>query len=165
MCYVVGIDPDSDKIAFAIYKRGVLKRLGQLALLDFYREFQQKKYNGTLFVVEDVCSGKYLYTRHQNAVRAIKHLPKSRQDKILQKMAVDVGRCQQSQIELCRVLYEIGHDVKLIPPKKGNWNTNAAFFKQITGWTSRSNNDTRSAAYFGWLYRNSVDKQKSNAML
>ena len=41
-------------------------------------------------------------------------------------------------------------------PQRGNWANNKAQFERVTGWTKRSNEDTRAAAYFGYLAVNTL---------
>ena len=62
-----------------------------------------------------------------------------------------IGRCQQSQVELMRLIDDRNVNYVLHKPQKGNWAKNKAQFEKVTGWTKRSNEDTRAAAYFGWL--------------
>jgi hypothetical protein len=66
------------------------------------------------------------------------------------KMAQSIGMCKQSQIELERLFESKG--VKVVKHKISKmWKKDKAQFEKVTGWTGRSNEDTRSAAYFGFL--------------
>ena len=70
----------------------------------------------------------------------------------VKKMAWGLGKCAQSEIELRRVLEVMGF--KYVMHKRNSvWkkSKNKKQFELVTGWTGRSNEDTRSAAYFGWL--------------
>ena len=67
------------------------------------------------------------------------------------KISRNVGMNQQAMVELVRVLKAYGQNVMLVPPAKDNWAKETPRFQRITGWTKRSNPDTRSAAYFGFL--------------
>ena len=64
---------------------------------------------------------------------------------------MSIGRCQQSQSELMRFLDEYKIKYVLHKPQKNNWAKNKHQFEKVTGWVGRSNEDTRSAAYFGFL--------------
>jgi hypothetical protein len=61
-----------------------------------------------------------------------------------------LGMCQQSQTEVERLI-DIW-DIKIVKHKISKmWKKDKAQFEKVTGWTGRSNEDTRSAAYFGFL--------------
>ena len=107
----------------------------------------------TDFVIEDVASQSFVYTRNAKASKNA-HA----------KVANSVGRCQQAQIELVRVLEASGFDVYAKKPTRGNWATNKKHFLLVTGWEGHSNQETRSAAFMGWLLMNSPGYiRKSNA--
>ncbi|NKI17420.1 hypothetical protein HCU74_08320 [Spongiibacter sp. KMU-166] len=95
---------------------------------------------GMLFSIEDVMVNTFVYKRNRHASSAAQS-----------KIAMQVGRVQQAQEELVRLLNHYGAKVVLQPPQRGNWAKNKRLFEQATGWTGRSNDDTRSAAFFGWL--------------
>ena len=54
--------------------------------------------------------------------------------------------------ELVLDIEDLGFEYKLHKISK-EWKEGAGIekFKQVTKWTARSNKDTRSAAWFGWL--------------
>ena len=54
-------------------------------------------------------------------------------------------------------LDSLGVPYKLHKPQKGNWAKDKARFEKVTGWKGRSNEDTRSAAYFGFLEINKAN--------
>ena len=70
-----------------------------------------------------------------------------------QSLAVrnSIGRLQQAQIELMRVMDRLEVKYVLHNPQAGNWADNKALFESATGWKGRSNRDNRSGAYFGML--------------
>lgn len=143
---IIGIDPDSEKHGIAIYSDGVLiglKSMNLVSLNLFATDLMETKHrygNELLFVIEDVCANKFVYARNNKGNKAV-----------TSKIAMAIGRCQQSQVELMRVLDHYGIKYKLIKPTKGNWAKDKSRFEMHTGWTGRSNEDTRSAAYFGFL--------------
>lgn len=134
---VIGIDPDAKAHGVAVYEGDKLMRLAQLdawgvtALSD----------NKTTFVIEDVMANKFLYSRYHN-----------KSYRVRLNIAMSVGRCQQAQVELERLLERRGQAVKKIPPTRGNWANDEKAFKRQTGWAGRSNCETRSAAFMGWLH-------------
>lgn len=135
---IIGIDPDTDKHGAAIYFDGKLVELDTLTLVDIYT---MAKVGGVdKWVIEDVTKNNFVYGRN----RQQQHL-------VNQSIARKVGMCQQAMIELVRVLEHFDQQVVLIPPSKQNWAKDKDRFQRITGWLARSNEDTRSAAYFGFL--------------
>lgn len=147
MKIVIGIDPDSDKHGVAIYHDDKLVKLEMLSLMGLIQEVMYiptRTAGGeaiTLrFAIEDVCANTFVYSRN------VKSNPK-----IQSTVARSIGACQQSQRELTRLLEFFNIPYSLYKPTKGNWSKNKSKFQLVTGWSSRSNEDTRSAAYFGFL--------------
>lgn len=138
---VIGVDPDSDKHGVAIYKKGQLHDIDNCRLTDFI-EFlpEMMATDNVVFVIEDVCSKNAVYKQRLTGKAAIDR-----------SMGRSLGLVQQSQKELMRLLdwYEI--EYYLLKPQKGNWAKNKKEFERMTGWTKRSNEDNRSAAFFGFL--------------
>ena len=64
------------------------------------------------------------------------------------KIAMYIGRCQQSQVELERILSHYCIDFVNHKPTKSNWADRKAVFEAATGWEGRSNKDTLSK---NWL--------------
>lgn len=145
---IVGIDPDADKHGFAVYKqenqRAALCELAQknlMEIMDFISPFLKTQTHHTLlFSIEDVMVNQFVYKRNT-------HESKAAQSKI----AMNTGRCQQSQVELTRLLDYVGIEYVLHPPQKDNWADNEKLFMLATSWKGSSNADKRSAAYFGYL--------------
>jgi hypothetical protein len=150
---VVGIDPDSEAHGVAIYRDGKLEQLEKWnisALISYLSE--QDDLSNILFSIENVMKNQFVYARNR-------HGSKSAQSKI----AMHIGRCQQSQVELQRVLTHFGVRFVLHPPLKGNWSDTKfkPHFEKVTGWTGRSNSDTRAAAFFGYLALSNLQKALS----
>lgn len=138
---VVGVDPDSERHGIAIYHNGQLVELNQWPLLDVFKwTLEQLKAHDLQFSIENVCENNFVYARNQKPTRAE-----------MSRVGIAIGRCQQSQVELMRVLDAYSVPYALHKPQRGNWSKNRAQFEKVTGWTKRSNADTRSAAFFGWL--------------
>mgnify|MGYP000182353525 CR=1 FL=1 len=139
---VIGCDPDSKKHGIAIYQDGKLINLlnaSTLGLLDYIQN--------ELAHFNDI-------TAHVENVKAVSAAFNARERKsnvnVKLKMAQHVGMCKQSQTELERLFFYLNIDVVLHPISK-RWKKEKAEFEKITGWTARSNEDTRSGAYFGFL--------------
>lgn len=139
---IIGVDPDSNKHGVAIYSGGKLTALNMWQLIDFYTFITQSIYDG--FVVEihmeDVCANNGIF-RTGNS------------QKVQQSIARRLGMVQQSQLELERIFEHIGKNVKVVKHKiSKNWKSSSQKkqFETYTGWKGRSNEDSRSAAWFGF---------------
>lgn len=150
---IIGVDPDSDRHGIAIYENGKLVDLAMWALTDVINNLLDKIKSGEpmpYFSVENVLANNFVYTRNARASKAA-HA----------KVALSVGRCQQAQNELMRVLDMFGASYQTINPTRNNtWAKNKSAFERTTGWTGRSNADNRSAAFFGYLLLNSTRRQR-----
>lgn len=136
---VIGIDPDAKACGVAVFYMGELLALKSCTTVEIVSEL--KNGGGDVLVsIEDVMANQFVYTRNQKASKAAQC-----------KVAMHIGRCQQVQVEIMQWLDALGVPYKLHKPQRGNWAKNKAQFEKVTGWTGRSNEDTRSAAYFGFL--------------
>lgn len=142
MSIVIGCDPDSDKHGLAVYMGGDLASLFNMQLHAIVEKYLRPcgKYDDALWVIEDVSANSFIYGRNTHSSK-----------KVQSKIAMGVGKCQQAQVELVRMLEHHGIKYELHKPQRGNWAKNKAQFEKVTGWTGRSNEDTRSAAFMGWL--------------
>ncbi|NIB43790.1 hypothetical protein HBA55_29580 [Pseudomaricurvus alkylphenolicus] len=134
---VIGVDPDSCKHGVAVYDSG---KLASLHMLDLFGLVELVKEGECLVSIENVLANKFVYSRNDKGNRSV-----------LAKISNDIGRNQQAQEEFCRLLAHLKVPYVLHRPQSGNWSERKALFEKVTGWTKRSNKDTRSAAYFGWL--------------
>lgn len=138
---VFGIDPDAERFGVAVYIDGKIDRLYQATAPEIIRDVcHLRKDSEILFSIENVMANQTVYERNR-------HENKEAQSKI----AMRIGRNQQSQVELQRWLdfYEIPY--VLHRPQKGNWKDKRGLFERLTGWKKSSNQDTRAAAFFGYL--------------
>lgn len=138
----IGIDTDTELHGVAIYHDRKLIELSMIATLDFdqFVCLAENPAVNLLFIIEDVCANKFIYTRNKKQNRAI-------QDTI----AMAVGKNQQAETELLRYLDRLKMKYKLIPPTRGNWSDNKKMFQRLTRWPKSGNIDTRSAAFFGYM--------------
>ena len=148
MKYVIGIDPDSKKHGVAIYEDGRRDRLDMMDLMQLMTYIQnlneRMPFGEWIDVhIEDVASQNFMYQKHRTNSR-----------KIDESITRRVGMCQQAQIEVERMIDHLiggSHITKHRPSKSWKDKNGKAQFEKVTGWTGRSNEDTRSAAYFGFL--------------
>lgn len=146
--YVIGVDPDSDAHGVAIYKDGKLTELKSMSLMQLMTYLQNL--NQTLefgewieFHIEDVCANNATFGK-----KGIKN------GKAATTISRSLGKCQQSQIELERMIAHLFGNDEITKHKISKaWKdvNGKKQFQKVTGWTGRSNEDTRSAAYFGFL--------------
>lgn len=136
---VIGIDPDSKAHGVAVYKNGKLDKLECMPLMQLY-----------LFIDNALeCESKVIV--HIENVKGNNASFKGRQPVNVQKdIGRRIGMVQQSQTEIERMLEHLGVDYKLHKISK-LWKKDKNQFEKVTGWKGRSNEDTRSAAYFGFL--------------
>ena len=143
---IIGCDPDSNKSGISTYINGRLADLTCLSLIDIY------------FHVDDLCirfepSEIELHIENVKGVSGIFAQRTSGKNKgIALKMAQHVGMCKQVQTEIERIAEHFG--IKVVKHQVSKmWKDSAAgkaVLKDL-GWTGQSNEDGRSAAYFGYL--------------
>jgi len=149
---VIGVDPDSDRHGVAFYEGGVLKDLQMMdtpVLIGYITRRQcimDQVRESILLSIENVKVNQFVYSRNKQSSKAAES-----------KIAMYIGRNQQAQIELEKWLAHYDIPYVLHPPQKGNWAKNKAQFEKVTGWQDKSNEDTRSAAFFGYLAINQPD--------
>ena len=137
---IIGIDPDSKAHGVAVYVDGKLDRLECSDLIGIVGFMESPiAVDSIEFHIEDVCAMNAVFRQKQGGNQAIN-----------MKLANNVGKCQQAQVELERFIEKYGF--KIVKHKISKmWKKDKAQFEKVTGWTGRSNEDARSAAYFGWL--------------
>ena len=139
--YIIGIDPDSKAHGVAIYINGKLAELHSMTLPQIIKNTLPNIPQDTVFHIEDVSSQSYVH--RQRTKRASNTA-------VAQKMAWGIGKCAQAEIELRRVLECFGFNYQF-HKRSSVWKKDKRQFEIATGWNKRSNEDTRSAAYFGYL--------------
>lgn len=139
---IIGIDPDSKKHGVAIYLDGVLSGLWNLELMmlkKIIKSYREKGYSV-------ICA-----IEHVHANTSTFRAGGSKSKSLSARMGHGVGMVHQASVELCRMLDHI--DVPYSLYKISNrWKSQSdkRFFELATGWEGLSNEDTRSAAYFGY---------------
>lgn len=139
---LLGIDPDIDKHGVAIYKNGELIALHKWDAVNIvaYLEEIAGEYASCKASIEDVNANNFIYARNANSNRNIE-----------KDIARRIGKVQQAQVELMKWFDNYGITYALHKPQKGNWADKRDLFERITGWAKQSNEDTRSAAFMGYL--------------
>lgn len=146
MKVVIGIDPDAKKHGVAIYIDGKLTDLLMNDLIELMNTIYQKQmieFDTSVVVhIENVCAN--------NAAFGKKHVANT---KAATNIKRTLGMCQQAQVEVERMCAHLDIEVvhHKISSKWKNPKHGKAEFERLTGWTGRSNEDSRSAAWFGFL--------------
>lgn len=156
---IIGIDPDSEKSGVATHIDGFFIELECKSIIDIYQYFESlcnhSEYPNIQVHIENV-SG----TSHNFTAKKATSLPAKL------KIARNIGRCEQVQIEIERIAEHFNIPVfkhSLSSKwKKGKYEIEE--FKRLTGCQGQSNEDTRSAAYFGYLgvLKNKSKTEKEN---
>lgn len=136
----IGIDPDSQAHGVAVYEGKKLVSLHQMDTPAIVSHITNMGQVDIQFSIENVLANNFVFVQKQTGRRSID-----------MTIGRKVGMAQQSQTELMRWLDKLEIPYQLHKPQKGNWAKNKEQFKQVTGWEKRSNEDTRSAAFFGYL--------------
>lgn len=137
---VIGIDPDSKAHGIAVYENNKLVRLESMSLIGFSELLSDYEGFPLEVHIEDVCGVSAAFGARDE--RGNIH--------VKLKMAQNIGMCKQAQVELERT--SDYYKVKVVKHKISKmWKKDKAQFEKVTGWKGRSNEDTRSAAYFGFL--------------
>ena len=145
--YVVGIDPDCKKSGLACFKNGKLIDLDNYSLVmftDYCKELSEEDNSNVTFVIEDGNQISGLYSRNKFGNQAVQH-----------KISERVGANKQRATDLIEIAKHYGIKVVAQKPRKGNWADKKQMFEKVTGWNKQSNPETRSAAFFGYMYANS----------
>lgn len=139
---IIGIDPDSKSHGVAVYRNGKLDLLCSLQLFGLFDMINTLKREWMVEIhIEDVCAINATFS---------KQFVKNRRAETT--VSRSVGMCQQAQTEIERMAEYLGVPV-VKHPISSKWK-DAAMGNQIMaklGWSGKSNEDTRSAAYFGYL--------------
>ena len=143
---IIACDPDVDGKGFALYKDGQLENLLAMPIILFYEFCKKINADGnsslTELHIEDLCANKSSAFSHCRVdPPAVRY-----------KKSESVGRCKQAQLEVEKIAEHF--DIKIVRHRVSKkWKDVAGRkeLERLTGWTGRSNPDTRSAAWFGYL--------------
>jgi len=146
---ILGIDPDSKAHGVAVYFNGKLEELHSLNLMDLHQLID----DNLIGIANDLGLDIEVHIEDVKANNAVFMKPQKMTQKLLGEAKArgrTLGMCQQAQTEVERLIDT--WDIKVVKHKISKmWKKDKAQFEKVTGWTGRSNEDTRSAAYFGFL--------------
>jgi hypothetical protein len=157
----IGIDPDLTKSGVAVVVNGkiiFIKSMGFSELIAYVVGLTHEQAVVTVFL-EDVDNKKPVFPKRlkqsnkgQNPLlQFVGHAPSQcgSAAKVNMSIAEDLGKVKATARLIKEVLEDNGVTVKLVKPLRGPIKAakkNSAYFNKITGWTGRSNEDSRDAA-------------------
>ena len=150
MINVIGIDPDLKKCGVVEYSdRGFIiesyKKYTTAMILEDVPVWINKGY---VFAIEDVNAIKTIYAKHRHATKAVQS-----------RIAQNVGMVKATGTMIIDYIEHHGGKLILVPPGVGKQTRkNAELFNQITGYTGRTNEDTRDAY---WIAKHGYEVLKN----
>jgi len=146
---VIGIDPDMRKC-------GVCERVGNeftlesLPAYNLISEIPMMVVQKYIFAVEDVSAINTIYARNRKGNQAVQS-----------RIAQNVGMVKAAGTILVDYIEHHGGRVVLVPPGIGkHTKKNAKLFAQLTGYTGRTNEDTRDAYWIAHYAYNKLKGEK-----
>lgn len=140
---IIGVDPDSSKSGWATFKGGKLNYVGCKSLVEIFEYFNGCKNTESIELhIENVTGTSASFTAKN------KKIPLAGKLKIARK----IGQCEHAQIEIERIANHFG--IKVIRHGLSSMWKDSKIGKAALadlGWRGQSNEDGRSAAYFGYL--------------
>lgn len=150
MIKIIGIDPDMRKC-------GVVECLDG----DFKISFYTKKHYTTSALIEDIpclLSRGYIFAiENVNAIKAIYAKNCKGGQAVQSRIAQNVGMVKAAATIIQDYIEHHGSKVILVPPGIGKQTkNNAKLFAELTGYTGRTNEDTRDAYWIAKYAYNQV---------
>lgn len=150
---ILAIDPGTNESGTALFIDGKLVQLENMNLPTLCLQMADPK---THFVIENVASIKTTYANKRNgSINAQR------------RKAQNVGQCKGAYRQIVQFLKANGCNYTKIPPTSGNWGTakpatGRMLLARFLHWTGKSNRDTRSAAFFGFLFLRLEESKRLN---
>lgn len=143
---IIGCDPDSNKSGWAVFDGGNLFDLSCKSLVEIYQFLENEMNQNNPDIYELHIENVNGISSNSFSVNKKDSLP------VKLKKAEHVGKCKQAQIEIERIAEHF--NIKVVRHRvskvwKGSKIGKAALAD--LGWHGHSNEDSRSACYFGYL--------------
>lgn len=139
---IIGCDPDSNKSGWAVFRNGKLLHVTCKSMVEIFEYFSGARKLDIELHIENV-----------NGISSNAFSVKGRDPlSVKLKKAEHVGKCKQSQIEIERIAKY--HGAKVVHHKVSKMWKDSKIGKAALadlGWHGQSNEDSRSATYFGYL--------------
>lgn len=144
--YDIGVDPDSTGNGSALYidgKLSMLKNLSAAAMTVLCMELAAEENARVRIHIEDVEANSAVFKQRFKKGEKL-------ESKLMK--AQNLGMCKQAQREIVMMAELLGIQVfKYQISSRWKDQNEKQLFQRATGWKGRSNEDTRSAAYFGFI--------------
>lgn len=138
----IGIDPDIEKPGVAIIEDGKYTAVTSMTMPDLFDLIASHRgKTAVVFHVEDVNTDSATYYRDKSTARNKQAV----QNTISQR----VGMVKGAAMTICHVIEHYDCRLMMVKPKSRAHKTakhEADYFKRITGWQGRTNQDSRDAA-------------------
>lgn len=151
---IYGIDPDSDRHGVSVWRRS---DYGKFLLCELLNVNTIQLYKHLTTFEKQALSRSELEIHMENplGVKGVFSQRTGHGKSVDLMIAQKTGMVKQAQRSLMQMADELG--VKYVLHKNsGCWKKGAqkTIFERVTGWHGRSNEETRSGAYMGWLGTN-----------
>lgn len=141
---IYAFDPDSDRHGVSVWRDGNLAELHNLNTIELYVHIVTK---------EALALKRGLIEFHMENPKGVSSSSFHHKSKdtlaVKFKKSENVGMVKQAQTSLEQLAELLGVKVVLHRNSK-MWKKDKALFEKITGWTGRSNEETRSSAWMGY---------------
>lgn len=138
----IGIDPDIEKPGVAIIEDGKYAAVTSMTMPELFDLIASHRGNANVvFHVEDVNTDSATYYRHRPGAIS--------KQNVQNKISQHVGMCKAAAKTICHVIEHYDCRLIMVKPKSRAHKTakhEADYFKRITGWQGRTNQDSRDAA-------------------
>lgn len=141
--YIIGIDPDVDQSGIAIYDTE-LKQLTDVRSVPLFALCEQ--------IDVTVAGGNYLIRLEAGWLKKKSNWHGGK-GAVAQCIAKQVGRNHEIGRQIEKYLIQQKYNYELLEPRGySNIFKDAEFFKQVTGWTKQTNEDSRASCAMVWGY-------------
>ncbi len=148
MIKVIGIDPDMRKCGVCAYHGGNIELLMSEDVSQLIDSIPSCIDGGEIFAIEDVNAVKTIYAKNRRSNVAVQT-----------RIAQNVGMVKAAGTILIDYIEHHGGKAILVPPGIGKQTKkDAKLFAELTGYTGRTNEDTRDAY---WIAKYAYNKLKN----
>ena len=150
MIKIIGIDPDMRKCGVCVYHDGEIEMLVSEDVSQILHSIPDCIDKGEIFALENVNAIKTIYAKNRKGGQAVQS-----------RIAQNVGMVKAAGTIIQDYIEHHGGKVILVPPGIGKQTkNNAKLFAELTGYTGRTNEDTRDAY---WIAKYAYNQVKNGA--
>jgi len=150
MIKIIGIDPDMRKCGVCVYQGGKIETLMSEDVSQILHSIPDCVKGGEIFALENVTAIKTIYAKNRKGGQAVQS-----------RIAQNVGMVKAAATIIQDYIEHHGGQVILVPPGIGKQTkNNAKLFTELTGYTGRTNEDTRDAY---WIAKYAYNQVKNGA--